>query len=233
MGRPVIVTRALPGARETAARLGAMGFEVISSPAIKLVALDDIPELTLTSDTHLIFTSANGVRFFCEHHNERDHMAWCVGPATLTAAMHAGFSQSESADGNSKDLSDLILRKGPRTARYIHVANNKAQGDLADLLSRAGRTISFAPLYTPISENLNEDAKAALVHKNPVVLIHSQKGAEAFLSSLPQSSQFAVVAISEKAASPFSDNPAGPIFIANQPNEEALLESLKFAALQL
>ena len=96
----------------------------------------------------LLFTSANGVRAFCEASARRDLTAWCVGPATLKAAQLAGFTTCEHGDGNSEDLADLVIAKARADAgKLIHVANAAAAGQLAQRLGGAGFGVEFAPLY--------------------------------------------------------------------------------------
>ena len=86
MSLPVIVTRAEPGASETMARLAAMDVTPIASPMLSLARLKaDLPDLSAVQ--HLVFTSANGVRFFTEASTLRAAKAWCVGPSTAAAAL--------------------------------------------------------------------------------------------------------------------------------------------------
>lgn len=234
MKRPVIITRAMPGAEETAKRVQAKGFDAIVSPAIELVSLSIKEPMSIRRADELVFTSANGVRFFCEKFSERNQFAWCVGPATLAAAKFAGFDKHVSADGNSNDLAELILKSQfSEDTRYLHVANDKAAGTLVSLLTGAGRRAVFIPLYTVRPLSLSIEAHGAIESGDAIVLIHSQKGAEALKQQLGANDAFAVIAISEKAARPLSDANTSPIFIANRPNEDALMEIIEIAALQL
>jgi uroporphyrinogen III methyltransferase/synthase len=70
-GVSVVVTRARDQARDLVAKLEALGAEVIEFPTIEIRPADDYRQLDaaltdLRSYDWLIFTSANGVRFFAE-----------------------------------------------------------------------------------------------------------------------------------------------------------------------
>jgi len=92
MTLPVIITRAEPGARETATRVAELGFHSILSPALSIQPIVPPPPVDLTGVTGLLFTSANGVRTFAARSDRRDIEAICVGRATRAAAEAAGWT---------------------------------------------------------------------------------------------------------------------------------------------
>jgi uroporphyrinogen III methyltransferase/synthase len=101
-GKRIVVTRAKGQAAELSARLEAMGACVIEIPAIEIQPASDPAPLDraiagLASYDWLIFTSANGVRFFVERLDQSNtdlrslHARICaIGPATRAAieALH-------------------------------------------------------------------------------------------------------------------------------------------------
>ena len=206
---PVIVTRAEPGASETVERLRAMGLTAIPSPMLELKALD-LPMPDLSGIYNLVFTSANGVRYFVDavggiSEQIADLTAWCVGPATTDAA--------DGVEGG-----------------FLHVANSAAAGNLVAQLTAAGREARFLALYETVpASGFDEDAKAALVSEAAtIILFHSAKAAEAFAAlseDLPMSTNVAV-AISEAAAAPLRSLNARAVIAAARPNENALMEAL-------
>jgi hypothetical protein len=109
---PVIVTRTLPGARDTADSLLRLGYAPILSPmlAIEETGLD---ARDLAGIRHLVFTSANGVRALHGAPLDPDLIAWCVGPSTAEAAREAGFGAITESDGNADDLARRILAARP------------------------------------------------------------------------------------------------------------------------
>ena len=234
MTQAVIVTRAEPGAAETAERVRSLGFKAIVSPALSLEAIAPAPPIDAERYDGLIFTSANGVRFFAAA-NEHRTAAWCVGPATQQAAEQAGFKTIHNANGDSGDLHDLILNTCDETHRLLHVANEAAAGNLVSRLCAAGREVSFTALYrTQPASALTQEAMAAL-ETGALVLIHSAKGARGFLEAKRGAALNAVrfVAVSKAASEPLICQGARQIICASRPNEAALMTALETTALFL
>lgn len=230
----IIVTRAEPGASETMRRLGEAGYSAICSPMLELKALEGaVPDL---SGIHnLVFTSANGVRFFLEAMGGMTGelaglTAWCVGPATRLAAHEAGFERFVNADGNADDLARHILASPDRKEGYLHIANSAAAGNLVSRLVASGRDARFLALYETIPvTRLTEAAAAAIETPDPcIILLHSAKGAEAFRAASEalclDTSLF--VAISEAAGAPLKAFDGLLIHYADRPNEESLMNAL-------
>jgi uroporphyrinogen-III synthase len=228
---PVIVTRAEPGASETMARLAAMDVTPIASPMLSLARLDvDMPDLSGVQ--HLVFTSANSVRFFTEASSVRAAKAWCVGPSTAGAAREAGFAAVYEGAGDAAALAaDILVALPEGTEGVLHVANEAAAGDLVARLKEGGLPAEFLALYeTRPSEDLTPEAEAALAAGPACVLIHSAKGAAAFAWAAGDLDQAIVVAISEAAARPLQGREVAAIHVAEAPNEDALLATLAAVA---
>ena len=102
-GKRVVITRARGQAADLAARLEALGAEVIEFPTIEIQPAPDYRPLDeavarIGSYDWLIFTSANGVRSFLERlaraglNIDAVRAAICaIGPATRAAAENVGF----------------------------------------------------------------------------------------------------------------------------------------------
>jgi uroporphyrinogen III methyltransferase / synthase len=99
----VVITRAREQAADLAAKLEALGAEVIEFPTIEIRPAADYGPLDealarIASYDWLIFTSANGVRFFLErlalaglNIDAAQARICAIGPATRLAAENAGF----------------------------------------------------------------------------------------------------------------------------------------------
>lgn len=225
----VIITRAQPGASASAQRVRDFGLRAIESPALSLRLVDPVPELRLEGSAGVLFTSANGVRFFKDVSRQRDLAAWCVGPSTAEAAQEAGFSTVHNADGNSEDLAALVTRNAdPSHGHLVHVANTAAGEILQTTLSHAGFDVQFVGLYAPEdAESLSGEAKDVLsTEKTVCVLIHSAKGGSSFAKLCAPFSniQITFICVSDKAAKPISH--LGMVEVASRPNEDALLQKL-------
>ncbi len=228
---PVIITRAEPGASETAARLESAKVLPILSPVL---VFKDRPETQLPASealSGLIFTSANGVRAFVARSDDRHLPAWCVGPATALAARNAGFAAVHESAGNAVDLALFIAaRTSPGPLPLLHIANAAAKGDLARQLAELGFTVEFAPLYDMQPQSaLAPAARSILDARTPaLVLIHSAKGAERFakLCDDVSTESLIAIAISEPAARPLAALNLKTVHTASQPNEDSLMSTL-------
>jgi hydroxymethylbilane synthase len=102
-GQRIVVTRAQPQAGELSAKLLAFGAEVVEFPVIEICPARDYAPLDaaiarIASYDWLIFTSANGVRFFLERLAKAEAnigdvrgSVCAIGPATRLAAENAGL----------------------------------------------------------------------------------------------------------------------------------------------
>ena len=231
---PILITRAEPGASETEQRVTKLGLQAVKSPVLEFRSRSDEDLPDLRSISGLVFTSANGVRAFADRSADRSRDAWCVGPATAAVARDAGFDRVHESAGNAVDLAEFIARHStPPSAPLLHVANSAAKGDLKRTLEANGYEVDFAPLYEMrIAESLSEDAAEALAESGPkIVLIHSAKGADAFvrLCTNYQPQQLTIVAISAAAAQPLTVLNPNAVHLASTPNEDSLFDALASA----
>ena len=235
MSLAVIVTRTQPGADETAARLNSLGYKAILSPMLRIVETGLEPA-TLDGVKDLIFTSANGVRAFHSSRAPADSFtAWCVGPSTAMAARETGFGRVVEGDGDAEDLARLILTaRAELSGPLLHIANDAAAGHLVATLQKAGLHARFAAAYqTEAASSLSNEALAALETGRAILLVHSAKGADAIVQSGVSLRATMAVAISAPAAGPLERaSPAG-LWIAERPNEDALMIALGDAAASL
>jgi len=226
---PIIITRAQPGADETAARVRALGLTPIVSPALSLRLMRPVPQIPISGAAGILFTSANGVRFYSEVNGASHLPAFCVGPATFEAAQASNFATVLNADGNSQDLIRLVMKScDPRDGHLIHIANTAAAGSVKAELEEAGFDVRFVGLYTPEeARSVSIDAGVALGEGPTFVLIHSAKGASSFAKQIAETKtqDIVFICVSDKAAMPISH--LGNVRLAARPNEEELLRELK------
>jgi len=228
---PVIVTRTLPDADETAARLSALGYRPVLSPMLRIIETGLDPHI-LEGIRDIVFTSANGVRAFLSAGVRPAGMtAWCVGPSTAAAAADAGFGQVIEGEGDAADLARLILGSHDRlSGAVLHIANIAAAGNLVNALRIGGLDARFAaPYHTEAAPALSDEALIALTTGPAAILIHSAKGAEALAHTRAPLGNAVIVAISAAAAAPLQGLAVRSLHIAAWPNEDALLAALSAA----
>jgi uroporphyrinogen-III synthase len=225
----ILVTRAEPGAGETAARLAAMGHEAIRAPMLA------IEHLTTAGDVDgfqaILFTSTNGVAAFAAASGARALPAYCVGDATGAAARGAGFQNVQSADGDVTALAALVAQaRRPGDGALLHAAGADVAGDLAGALALRGFTVERRTFYRAVvARTLPEHARAALHSRDvPVdaVLFHSARGASAFTEIVKQHvdcTRITALCFSDAVARAASVLSWRAVHVAQAPHEDALL----------
>ena len=147
----VWITRAEPGASETAARAAALGF---------------LPRV-------LPLTSANGVRAFARLCPRRPGPIYVVGAATAAAARAAGFPDVIEGAGDVEALAARILADPP-AGEVLHASAREPAGDLVGRLAAAGRPARSVALYAARDTRpAAPDLEAALA--SPFILVHSPR----------------------------------------------------------
>jgi len=232
----VVVTRTEPGASETAAHLTQLGHDIIKAPALEIVSREIEPGWEPEPGEKLIFTSMNGVMAYLDAGWSTDHFAVCVGPATSEAAALGGFTDTFNADGNSDQLVFCIQEMfEPGKDRFVHFANDAAAGEVCRRLGESGFDVRFVPLYSTRNVDWKEvrHAWSCTTGSRFILLVHSAKAANAISRWIEQSgtdlSTSALVAISERSASPLKTLNWHCVYIADEPNEVKLTEALQKA----
>lgn len=225
----VLVTRAEPGAAETAARLAAMGHEAIRAPMLT------IEEVGASADISpfvaLLFTSANGVAVFARASASRTLPAYCVGDATGNAAREAGFADVRVGGGDVRTLAALVAQsRRPDDGALLHVSGADIAGDLARDLSLRGFTVERRIFYRAVpATRLPTIAETALKSAHPHIgaaLFHSARGARAFVDIVKHNidcTRITALCQSDAVASAASALAWRDILVAQAPRDDALL----------
>ena len=223
--RPVLapavwVTRALPDAHATAARLAALSLEAVVESVIVRRALPFDPAAAGEARA-LAFTSAAGVRAFAAAWPARDLPVFAVGAATAQAARDCGWREVTSADGDVEALDRLLARAAPAGPVLAPGARTPA-GVLAN--ARRLAVYETAPLHGPWPQA----AAACAAGRLAAVLVQSPSAARALA---PHAAAFASgapawLAASAACAAPLLEAGAPTVRVAEAPTEAALLHLL-------
>ncbi len=221
MSLRIAITRALPDAEESVARIRALGGAPIIAPLLTIVPM--AYDTNVEGAQALIFTSAAGVRAFPDARRMHATRVLAVGDASAAAARAAGFTDVHSADGDAGALSALaIATLNPEAGPLIHIRGTHVAGDVAGQLEAAGFQVERRIAYTAAqAPALPEALKAPL----DVVLFYSARAAEAFHSLGGQSAGRTAACLSQNVAAA-----AGPgwarVIVAARPREDALLSAV-------
>lgn len=219
------ITRAEPGASETAERVVAMGHKAVVAPLLTLERLPQ-PHIDLSDVRALAFTSANGVRAFAAASPERDFRVFCVGAATAAEAKAAGFKSVLAGDGDGVALAARIATRALelRNGVVLHPGATELAADLSGMLQKAGIAARALPLYETTPAPL-EPAFIEALGDLDMVLLHSPKAARILAKLLRKhpAPQLRALCLSAAIARPLARLELAQRVSAPSPNEAALL----------
>ena len=223
--RPVLVSRAEPGATHSVEALRKRGVKAIKAPTADILFLDK--RLNMCGVSALVFTSANGVRAYTRVSKRFDVPAFCVGTATANLARSFGFDQVLCADGDGEALARLIERHPPE-GEMVHVRGDDVGFELVEGLTGSAIKLRSEILYRAVMVASFQPIVWEVLKEHPVVLIYSSKGAERFLTLADDAdlSKVSFVVISKAASLPLRDQPCAGVTIAKQPKQASLFDAL-------
>jgi uroporphyrinogen-III synthase len=175
-GKRIAVTRASDQASELGAMITGLGAEVIELPLIKVskdISLDLLADVMLELGSYdwIVFTSANGVRyFFAEFHRVFDDIRSlgllriaCVGDATARAikAMHLKV-ECQPPVATAEALADALIETGSLdSAKVLVITGNLNREVLVTKLEAARAIVDQLQVYKTEPNDLADDPAAA------------------------------------------------------------------------
>lgn len=195
-GRRIVVTRAAEQAGSTIGKLRALGAAAIELPVIAIRPLEDYSVLDeairrLPEYDWLIFTSANGVRFFFERleASPRDVRALpakicAIGPATRRALEIFHLKVDLVPEEFVAESLVRAFASEPMEGKRVLLARAETARELLpEELRRLGASVDVAPAYrTVIPEDAAERARAVFEVKPDWVLLTSSSTARNLLT---------------------------------------------------
>ena len=229
----VLVTRPEPGARETAARLRALGFEPILAPALTLAPRP----FRLPPCQAVLITSRAAARALPPARDGLPVLA--VGEATAAEARQAGWVDARAASGIAEDLARLAAATldpgaGPL---LLAVGVGYALDLAADLRARGFRVIRRVAYAAGPAATLPAPAAEALARGSPgKILFHSPRSAACAMTLLRAAGHAATAArmealaisprVAQAAAAAIAPLTWRALRVASRPSEDALLALL-------
>ena len=235
----LLVTRPEPDGERTAQALRARGHAVRLAPLLRTETIAFvIPDQAFSA---VVLTSANAARAIADHPGRAQLTAltaFTVGRRTAEAARALGFRDVRSADGDQRDLVDLLRADLVRTDRLrmesgdraplLYLAGEDRAGDLA----AAGLPVHTAVVYRAVkADHFPPPVAAALAQREIDGVLHfSARSAEAYLDCAARggigNQALAPVhyCLSRQVAAPLSAAGAPAVRVAAHPDEAALLE---------
>ena len=227
----VLLTRPLDDCTELILKFQSLGNKVSHLPLLKLEKIN-YDESFLSDFKGIIFTSTNAIKFLDVKTINKKVLCFCVGNATEKKARSFGFQNVIAAEGNVKNLKEMILQNfNQKDGKIIYVSGETISIDLDQQLLKEGYNIKRIINYRAIhNENLNNKFFEQLKLNMPdIVYVYSQNSAKSFLKfiKLYQSDNLwmntNLMCIGEKTSAILNEIKWKKIFLFNPGEEEFLL----------
>lgn len=235
--RRVLVTRPEPGARRTAERLRAMGFEPLVLPLSETKPLVVDAAALPENFSAVAVTSANAMRHAPAGLIGRlaDLPCFAVGERTAIAAREAGFRTVRAGPGDAAGLAETIA---PELAgrRLAYLCGRERFPVFEERLAAAGVQVGPIETYGTVALDPSDDAILPIIGGRPVdaILLYSVKAADAAARLVSRPSLTTCLAhapafsLSARIDAAFrAAGGKGAAYIAASPDEDALLVLLR------
>jgi uroporphyrinogen-III synthase len=227
----ILLTRPLEDSIEMISKFKSLGHQISHLPLLSIDRMDH-EQIDSLNFKGIIFTSANAVKFLDLKTIDKNLLCFCVGSATEKKARSVGFQNVIAAEGNVKNLKELVLQNfNQKDGNLIYISGETVSINLDQQLLKEGYNIKRVINYRTI-HNLNFDDKfvSELKLKMPdMVYVYSQNSALSFLNFI-KIHQFEnlwmdtnLMCIGEKTSSILNEIKWKKIFLFNPGEEEFLL----------
>ncbi|MFV0474637.1 MAG: uroporphyrinogen-III synthase [Pikeienuella sp.] len=229
----ILLTRPRAQSEAFAERVAAAGWRALIWPVIEirdlLEAAPDAPP-----GAAFVFTSARAVESLTRF-GPPPARAYCVGPATATAARRAGFIEVIEAGGDARSL--IARLKADRPAALIHLRGRHVAADLVAALRVEGINVTEKIAYEarPAGPPDPETLRAVEEGGAAAAAFFSPRSARLFAEAAPMAwrprfAEMRALAISAAAAAALSPLGFGRVEVASAPNSDAILDLLRRGA---
>ena len=227
----ILLTRTLEDSIEMILRLKSLGHKVSHLPLLNVENVK-YKEINFFEYDGIIFTSANAIKFLDIKKIDKNCLCFCVGEATEKKARGVGFQNIITAEGNVRNLKELILQNfDKKNGKLVYVSGETISIDLDQQLIKEGYNIKRIVNYrTSYNEKFDENFINSLKSNMPdIVYIYSQNSASGFLKFIKIHQldtlwmNTNLMCIGEKTSSILNEIKWKKIFLFNPGEEEFLL----------
>lgn len=173
----ILVTRPEEDAAPLAAKLLALGHQVISLPLLTIAPRPHV-EIPHEPWQAVLATSANGIRMLEDHDNLKSIRILTVGPQSLIAARAAGYVRAEAYGGDVTGLAAFIVANlKPEAGPLLYLSGAETSGDLEGRLAALGFACHRAIVYDAVAAADPAPLRASLPDAD-AVLLYSARSAK-------------------------------------------------------
>ena len=227
----ILLTRPLEDCSEMIIKFKSLGHQVSHLPLLNIEKID-YEQINFSDYKGIIFTSANAVKYLDHKNIDKNLLCFCVGSATEKKARSVGYQNVIAAEGNVKNLKELILQNfDQKDGQLIYISGETISIELDQQLTNEGysvkRIVNYRATY---NQKFDDNFIKELMLKIPdMVYIYSQNSASSFLNfiKINQSETLwmstNLMCIGEKTSSILNEIKWKKIFLFNPGEEEFLL----------
>lgn len=236
-GCRVLVTRPLPDAVITAARLQAAGYRPVLLPVSETVPTDyGFDALAAEVFDAVAVTSANALRhanaakLSAYHHLQ----VYAVGEKTANVTRESGFDKIYAGDGWGLHLGQYVAQQQNTGSHVLYLTGKVRRPDFEAQLAAAGIHVHIAETYDTKPVSYDDAQLAKLVRAEPadIILLYSAVAAKQF-AALDRQVQNGflnqakhIFCLSQRIAAELPDHCQARICISDTPDEAGLLRLL-------
>ena len=144
----ILFTRPLEDCEELILQFSKLGHKVSHMPVIQIEKVE-YEKINFLDYKAIIFTSANALKFLDTKMIDKKIICFCVGSATEKKALSLGFQNVITAEGNVKNLEELILQNfNTSSGKMLYVSGEIISNDLDKNLISLGYNVQRVINYT-------------------------------------------------------------------------------------
>jgi len=227
----ILLTRPLEDSQEMIVNFSNLGHQVSHLPLLSVEPIEYDQSL-IKNYKAIIFTSANAIKYLSYKDLDKNCFCFCVGSSTEKKARSFGFQNVIAAEGNVRNLRELILRNfNQNNGKILYISGEQISVDLDQQLINDGYVVERIINYrTNHIEIFDEKFVDQLKLKMPdITYIYSQNSAVSFLNFIKRYQLESLwmntnlMCIGEKTSSILNEIKWKKIFLFNPGEEEFLL----------
>ena len=227
----ILFTRPLEDSEELILKFSELGHKGSHMPVIQIEKIKH-EKINFIDYKAIIFTSANSLKFLDTKLIDKKIICFCVGRATEKKALSLGFQNIVTAEGNVRNLEELILQNfNSSSGKILYLSGEVITNDINKNLISQGYDVKRVINYTSKpNHQLDEKFIEKLRLNMPdVVYVYSQNSALSFLKLINSYKlndfwmNTNLMCISEKSSSVLNKIKWKKIFIFSPGEEEFLL----------
>ena len=227
----ILLTRQLQDSKDLIQKFKSNGFKVSNLPLLEINKLD-YDEINNYNYNAIIFTSSNAIKFLNLNNIKKNILCFCVGSHTEKTARSNGFQNVIAADGNVRNLKELVQQNlSIKDNKILYVSGDVLSFPLdKELISEGYNVVRLINYTVKHNKNLDISFLDSLKKDMPnLVYVYSENSAKSFLNLIKKYElvdywmNTNLMCIGEKTSSVLNVIKWKKIFLFNPGEEEFLL----------